>query len=91
MKRSIVAMVAVAGLLASGMPTVAQELVLPGTGGTAPLTAGSGVGPDSGVTGYSVEGRGGEGGFGGGPVTNGTSDAAGTLTGGNPGGYADRK
>ncbi len=91
MNRSFLAAFAVVGLLATASSAFSQVLVLPGTEGTAPLTEGTGVGPDSAITGYSVDGRGGEGGFGGGAVTNGTSDGAGTLTGGNPGGYADRR
>ncbi len=69
---------------------LAQDAVVPGTGGTAPVTRGTGVGPDSAVTGSSESGRGGTGGMGGGATTNGTAAGAGTATGGNPSGYPDR-
>ncbi len=71
------------------VPSFAQDAVRAGADGTAPLTPGTGVGPDSKVTGYSASGRGGTGGMGGGATTNGTAAGAGTATGGNPGGYPD--
>ncbi len=80
----------VVGFAAMTAPGLAQDAVRPGTGGTAPLTRGTGTGADSAITGYSESGRGGTGGTGGGATTNGTAAGAGTATGGPPGEYPDR-
>lgn len=84
-------LIGLAAIAAATSPGSAQDAVRPGTGGTFPVTRGTGVGPDSAITGYSENGRGGTGGAGGGATTNGTSDGAGTATGGLPGGYPDRQ
>ena len=62
----------------------AQAAARPGTPGETPLSS-NGAGPDSAITGFSESGRGGTGGSGG-ILSNGTSDGAGTATGGNSGG-----
>ena len=82
--------VAVLASMATASLGFAQNAVVPGTGGTAPTTRGTGAGPDSAATGFSESGHGGTGGAGGGITTNGTADGAGTATGGNPGGYPDK-
>ncbi len=76
--------------VAGSSAAFAQDSTTPGKDGTAPLTQKSGVGRDSKVTGYSESGRGGTGGIGGGPTSNGTAAGAGTATGGNPSGFPDR-
>ena len=81
---------ALLGSLTIASAALAQDAVIPGSGGTAPLTRGTGTGADSATTGYGESGRGGTGGRGGGPTTNGTAAGAGTATGGNPSGYPDR-
>ena len=78
------------GLLVSTSLSFGQAAIPPGADGSAPLTRGTGTGPDSAVTGYGESGRGGTGGSGGGPTSNGTASGAGTATGGNASGYPDR-
>ena len=85
MRLPIIAALTVAGLVAASSPLFAQAAVTPGTQGTAPLTPGTGAGPSSKVTGQSESGRGGTGGSGG-ILSNGTSDGAGSATGGPAGG-----
>ena len=90
MKLRMIVALSLGGLLGSTGVSFGQAAIPPGAGGSAPLTRGTGTGPDSAVTGYGESGRGGTGGTGGGPSTNGTASGAGTATGGNPSGYPDR-
>ncbi len=98
MRLTLIAVVSIGGFLAASSPLMAQDSTvtpitgakpyqapaIPGTPGEAPLSR-NGAGPDSRVTGTSEGGRGGAGGSGG-VLSNGTSDNAGTATGGNAGG-----
>ena len=84
MRLPIIAVLSIGGLLAATSPLFAQAAAYPGTQGTEPLSR-NGAGPDSLITGTSESGRGGTGGSGG-ILDNGTSDNAGTATGGNSGG-----
>ena len=61
-----------------------QAAAVPGTPGEAAISR-NGAGPDSAITGTSESGHGGTGGSGG-VLSNGTSDNAGTITGGPSGG-----
>ena len=90
MRSLIIAAISIAGLAGASFSAAAQDAaVRPGSQGTAPLTSGTGSGADSKITGYSEGGRGGTGGEGG-ILSNGTSDGAGTATGGNPGGKSSQ-
>ena len=98
MRSLLIAVASVSGLLVVAPPLLAQEssvtsqvgakpyqgAATPGTPGEAPLSR-NGAGPDSTITGTSEGGRGGTGGAGG-ILSNGTSDNAGTATGGPAGG-----
>ena len=79
---------ALIGLAAMAAPSFAQGVAVPpGADGTRSVNPTVGSGPASPVTGQSTSGRGGTGGAGG-QLSNGTSEGAGTATGGNPGGSA---
>ena len=94
MRMPIIVAVSIGGLLAAPLPLFAQTAAVPGQAAAAPGTPGeaplsrNGAGPDSRITGYSEGGRGGAAGSGG-ILSNGTTDNAGTATGGPAGGRPD--